>query len=437
MTDLEKIIKKQFYFDEDGFLNGNYFYQFIRDNPFISSYSYLNGQKYFFFAVSGRIFYVSEFWLSFLIFTGSYFGVIGLRKLFKKYRISKKLRKKFEKILKKIKTSKKVQNPKVLELRGGQNFEKDILHYEIDPIDSSYGSNYVPIPDIFSQLSFNELFTKALIQKCLQPGRFYKIKNRGLLEIVEQMVGFSKKENTRIISYDILILALVKYAQPSSHIVYEGTMKIAQKLGFSAAIRYAPLIFSILIGVGGGFSFNLATGNIFIGFFSTIPTWFSSYRAAEYVRDAVGIDCNDYWEELPFEEKNLLSEGPSNLESQTNQNSKVSVALSKPDRHDTFVSTAPDQQLHYEKKVKIDSLDGFYKEEIKVSGERIFTWKPNSNNNQISESHYVKLEDRTKTMRDLRDLDSTSNRQAAERIRYQIEREQIAMKILNELGFME
>lgn len=132
-------------------------------------------------------------------------------------------------------------------------------------------------------------------------------------------------------------------------------------------------------------------------------------------------------EELPFAEKNLLSEGP--LEAQT---SKVSVTSSKPSRHDTLVSTAPGEHLHYEKKVKIDSLDGFYQEQTKINGQKTLTWKPHSKPNQISQSEYVKLADRTKTMNDLRELDSSVNRESARIIRSLIEKEQIAIQIIDE-----
>ena len=269
----------------------------------------------------------------------------------------------------------------------------------------------------------------------MKPNRFYKISNRGLLEIIDQMMEFRKKDSTRIISYDVLILALLTYAQPMSPIIYEGTIKMVQKLGYSAVVKYAPLIISLLIGITGGLGVNLVGGNVLISFFASIPTWLGSYRVAEYCRNVLAIDCTDYVEELPFEEKNLLSEGPLALEAETNQNSKISVSSSKPTRHETFVSTAPGQELHYEKKVKIETLDGFYKEQTKLNGEKTFTWKPNQylKKSQVTETKHIPLKDRTKTMADLRNLDSTRNRESVERIRYQIEKEQIPLRIIDEL----
>lgn len=223
MTNLEKIIRKNFYFDEEIYFSHTYFYEFIRRNPFISTYSFTNGSKYYFFAVSGRVYYVSEFFLSFLIFAIYYFGTVGLRKLFKKYQISKKIRKKLEefikKIQKKIQKTKEIQNRKVLSIRGG-DYQNNILHYEVEPIQP----NYVTVPDLFFQLNLDQLLTKAVLKKCLKQNRFYKVRHRGLLQIIEKMVGFKKKDDLRIISYDVFILALVHYVKPMSPFLYQGTI---------------------------------------------------------------------------------------------------------------------------------------------------------------------------------------------------------------------
>ncbi len=69
----------------------NLIYVFIKKNQFISLYK--NGKKYFFFVAGGRIYYLSETTLGFIIFTISFFGTVGVRKLFKKYKLSKKIRK--------------------------------------------------------------------------------------------------------------------------------------------------------------------------------------------------------------------------------------------------------------------------------------------------------------------------------------------------------
>lgn len=48
------------------------------------------------------------------------------------------------------------------------------------------------------------------------------------------------------------------------------------------------------------------------------------------------------------------------------------------------------------------------------------------------EKKYIPLKDRTKTLTDIRDLDSTRSRESAERIKDQIVKEKIAVQILDE-----
>lgn len=397
-------------------------YNFIRSNQFVCSY--INGKKYFFFAVSGQIYCISEFVLSFVIFTVSFFSVVGIRKLLKKFEIKNKIKRKFQKVLKKIK------NRQCLDVRGGQNFENDILHYEVDRIEDEK----ISLPNLFFKLTYEERLVKAIVKKCLKANRFYKITNRPLLEIIDRMMEFQKKDNTRIISYDALILALLISAQPLSPMIYDGTIKLVQKLGYSAVAKYGPLIISLLIGIIGGFRVNLVLGNALISFFVTIPSWLGLYRVAEYGRNILALDCTDYVEELPIVEQNLLSEGSLSLEAKPNQNSKISVSSSKPTRHETFVSTAPDQELHYEQKVKIETLDGFYKQQTKLSGEKIWSWKPNQyvEKPQLTEVKYIPLHERTRTLADIQNLDSTRKRESVERIRDLIEKEQIALRIIDE-----
>lgn len=69
------------------------------------------------------------------------------------------------------------------------------------------------------------------MKKCLKPNRFYKISNKGLIEVIDQMVKFRKRDSIRIRPYYILILALVTYVKPMiPPIIYEGTRKLLQKL---------------------------------------------------------------------------------------------------------------------------------------------------------------------------------------------------------------
>ena len=79
-------------------------------------------------------------------------------------------------------------------------------------------------------------------------------------------------------------------------------------------------------------------------------------------------------------------------------------------------------------------LSVYFKEESKLNGEKTFFYKPHkySKNHQVSGSKYIPLKDRTKTLADIQDLDSTRNRESVERIRDDIVKEQIAIRILDE-----
>ena len=399
-------------------LNFWQFYNFVKKNQFISKS--IDGTRYFFLAIRGEIYWIPEPLLCFGICTISFFGVVGFRKVFKKYSLGKKIKKK---ILKRIK---KKYRPG-LAVRGGDD-DFDFLHYEVDGIDDDDGKNL--LSTIFSNLNSEKRFIKGILKKCLKPNRFYKISNRGLLEIIDKMMEFNKKDGTRIISYDVLILALVTYAKPMSPFIYEGTLRIAQKLGYSAVVKNAPLILSVAIGIIGGLGVNLAGGNFVRAYLTTMASWLGFYPVAESARNALAIDCTDYVGELPSLPARSLA-----LEAETNQNSKVSFSASKPTRHETFVSTAPGGQLHYpeEQPLKIETLDGFYKEGVKLNGEKTLTFKPHWENSRVVEKKYIPLNQRTKTLADLRNLDSTSIRESAERVRDQIEKEQIGIRVIDEL----
>lgn len=71
----------------------------------------------------------------------------------KKYQVKTKLQKTFKRI--------KNKNRKGLEVRGGQD---GILHYEVDVTDDE--KNF--FPTIFSKLTSEEKFIKAIVKKCFK-----------------------------------------------------------------------------------------------------------------------------------------------------------------------------------------------------------------------------------------------------------------------------
>lgn len=392
-------------------------YRFIKNNQFIPIYS--NGKKFFVFVAGGRIFWLDEMTLAFLIFTLTFFGTVGVRKFCKKHQLGKKVRKKFEKLLKTTRFR------RGLGVRGGANFEDDVLHYEVEV---NNNGRFLPLlPD---KLNSKELLVKAIVKKCLHPNQYYRITNRALLEIIDKMMGFIKKDSVRIISYDVMILALWIANKPLSFLIYQGTSRAVSKLGSSAALIHSPFIAAIFVGITGGVGVNLALGggNLFYSFLSSIPAWAAGFRIAESARNQLAIDCSDYVEKLPVRENTSRISG----ETLEPENSKISVSPSKPTRHETFISTAPGQSLYYEDRTEIETLDGVVTEGKKVNGEKIVYWKTSPKKPLVTESDYIPLKDRTKTLADVRDLDSTMDREAAERIRERIEKEQVQCRIIDE-----
>ena len=79
-------------------------------------------------------------------------------------------------------------------------------------------------------------------------------------------------------------------------------------------------------------------------------------------------------------------------------------------------------------------MEGVFKESRKVNGEKIVTWNPNRKpkNHIVTESKYIPLKDRTRTLADVRDLDATMDRESTERIRGRIQKEQIQYRIMED-----
>lgn len=196
-------------------------YDLIRSKRYLSFYS--DGKRYFLFAFRNKILCLSEWKLCLILCSLTFLGIVGIRKIIKKFRLGKKMRSVIEKV----------------RVRGLSNLvdDKDILHYETL---GTYPQNYHPIVTNFFKLT-----AKSIIKK----GHFYKITNRGLLEIVDKMLNFQKKDNVKIISYDTFLLALVIGSTPVGTILFEGTNALVKKIGSSFLLENSPLISALLTAV--------------------------------------------------------------------------------------------------------------------------------------------------------------------------------------------
>lgn len=104
---------------------------------------------------------------------------------------------------------------------------------------------------------------------------------------------------------------------------------------------------------------------------------------------------------------------------------------------DTFLSTAPGQELHYEStpkkaNVEVETFEGILKERQKLNGEKPLTWTASKPIKHKHKSSYIPLKERTRTLSDVKDLDTTLARESAARIESAIKEEQTKFKLIEE-----
>lgn len=172
-----------------------------------------------------------------------FIGIVGIRKLIKRL----KLKNKVVGLIKKLRGG--TDSESLMELIN----ENEILHYE-DELDDPI--NYHPISISHLKLTGRQRFIKTIIKRCLKPGRIYKITAHGILEIIDKMMDFKKKDIVKIISYDVFVLALIISSKPVSMIVYKGIADILKKTATPFIIENSPLIAAILTAVGLSFQVN-------------------------------------------------------------------------------------------------------------------------------------------------------------------------------------
>jgi hypothetical protein len=422
MSQLVKITRN---FSEEPFFNEDNFYrlyQYLKKNKLVSVY--FNGQKYFFFALKGRIFHLSELQLSLILSTITFMSIIGIRKVFKKIKFRKK-------ILNLVKA-----------IRGGNSSnsiidlvdENDILHYE-EPIPDVL--EYNPISISHLNLTSKQKFIKSIIKKCLKPGLIYKITHRGVLEILDKMMHFKKSDQIKIISYDVLVLSLILASKPLSQVTYQGTAEIFKKIVSPFALEHFPTISAVLTAASLAFQANLNAG--FYGFSLNIGFMLvkaiGAHRAAELLRSHYFIDCTDYVKQLPQANPKELpyAKTLTELDSSSSSSSKnrISYTREEPTRHDAFVSTSPHQQLHYQEEIKIETLDGEIRRVNTLKGPTIQNMR-NRQPEKLIQSDYIPLNERTRTLDDVKSLDSTLDRQSAGEITKTILEEQIKASLIRE-----
>jgi len=270
----------------------------------------------------------------------------------------------------------------------------------------------------------------------LKPGHIYKISDRGTLQIIDKMINFKKKNIIKIISYDVFVLALYISSKPVSMIGYQGLANILDKLAVPVLVENLPLIAAILMAVKLAFQadLNLSLTALVGRFLLMILKSAGIFSSVEFLRStyfAHFIDCSDYVVELRQTEIKELPH--ADLDSSYSSSSKISYIREYPTRHDTFVSTSPNSELHYQEdvqKFQIETLDGTIKQTQKVNGERSINWVKNREPKNLNSNKYVPLQTRTRTLDDVKKLDSTVDRESASEIIKTINEEQVTAALI-------
>lgn len=406
MTNLNALLANNF--------NNSDLYQIIQAEKLISFYR--DGRKYFVFLYHGRIYYISEFKLAMILSSITFISIIIFRELAERFQLKKKTINLINRI------------------RGGENIidVSEIITYEnpltdVDPLfHNPFSINR------FKTSNKNNLI-KAMIRKCVKPNRIYRIVNPILFPIINKMVNYKKKNNIRVISYELFVLSLVVALKSSSIIEYQGLANLLKAIGVPALIEASPVISAVLAAMIFASKFNRKVGlpGVAFQFFMMILNSGATFESVNFLRTLYLIDCSDYLIELP--QTNIDEFSPSSLNElpylEVDSVSKTSLTISytesAPTRHDLYVSTAPNTRLHCQ---EIDTLNGAANEN------KLIEWIKNSDSEKkcCVPVKYEPLKYNTKILKDVKQLDSTIDRESASEIINNVYNEQITASLLKE-----
>lgn len=361
--------------------------------------TYQNGQKYYMIAYGGVLITISEYVLGLLITIASYLGVVMLRRLIKRLRLKKKFKKALIRVIQKI--------------RSGSEFNGVVSYEEESNINDFMVYSLIKKPDLTNR----EEFVKDILRKCFSARRYYKITNPTLLSIINKMVDF-KNEKTKIISYDAFAIALIIFLDPTTSLMYNQF----QTLVPSVIMQRLPLYSGLFLGISSGILVG-GSSSILNGLITLIINYSATYRMTSLLRTSALIDCTNYRKELPVTQQRYL-EG-------TEAENQISYVREAPEKNDIFVSTSPNSDLHYQKDFEVDTMDGRFKQCQNLNGDKSIEWLPNRKENSPT-SNYIPLKSRTKTLDDLRQLDSSINRESASKSIKAAQQQQLISIIIDE-----
>lgn len=238
-------------------------------------------------------------------------------------------------------------------------------------------------------------------------------------------MDFKKKDILKIISYDVFVLALVVTSKSASAMMYKGSENILKKVDINLSVEHSPLIAALLTSVAIAFQIDINTNFSVLGFRFLLMLLKTTgvLNAVGILRSKFFINCSEYVKELPnFKPLPELDLTSSALKPYTRE---------LPTRYDGFVSTSPNLELHYQEDLEIATLDGKFKEIQKLNGDKNLEWLKNRQD-RIVKPKYIPLKRRTKTLADVKNLDTTFDKSSALQIINSIQKDQITARLIRE-----
>ena len=364
--------------------------------------AFIDNKLYFFFKIKNRTFCVSERSVAVLAAGLGLTLVVTIKKIFYRYKIGKNLKTQLKRDIAKT--------------RGGQNSFESLQKEIIDLEDVG--------------LSQEEALVKSIIQKCLKPGKIYRIVNLEIVKKVHDLIKFRSMETTRIITYDVFVHVLIICTKRWLKLGFFTTVGDLRQSSIAAyALVYSPIASSTIMA--------MLVGLIISPHISILPflavlsgtsgfTFLLGYPFMSYLRQLLFIDCGDFVKELFYHQSSDKSkqEPVPFTQSQCDKSSDFFYTPDIPIKEDIYLETSPN--LPFCAKVdpstfKLDTLDGSVQNYKQVDGSTRFGWlrdlkerfkRPESNNSKP----YIPLDRRTVTLSDCTASDTTDNLRSAKRV---------------------
>jgi len=224
------------------------------------------------------------------------------------------------------------------------------------------------------------------IDNCIEPDSVYEVVDPALEIVIKQMLKLRPEAGPVIISVPVLILSYIVSRQPIKQITILGVSVFVDQM--------KDLSIKTAIGIVSGSIFFI----IPVGVVSLTSAVLAGAIALNVAQGITNIECNNLVSKVPMEQ---VSEGKTVgfLERPPEKNSRV------------FIKENENTELYYP---RIDESSSEYKQ-VKVKNSNLRGVEPELQTqiNRNYEKEYVPLKERTKRLADLKNHDSTANREEA------------------------